>query len=99
MVVDVGLDLAPEWRACAAPAENDAIGWDAEFAEEREGVVEGKGDAFEDGADEVGAGGGGGDSGKGGASTGVEMWSSFAEEIGRPEQAVGGRRRSGGKGG
>ena len=47
-----------------------------------------KGDAFQDGADEVGAGVRGGDADEGGAGVGVEVRRAFAEEVGRPEQAV-----------
>ena len=89
VVVDVGLDLAPERAASAAAAEADFFDGNAEFAEEGEGVFEGEGDAFEDGADVVRAGGGGGDADEGGAGVGVEVRGALAEEVGRPEEAVG----------
>src|SRR5579875_3742630 len=66
VVVDVGLDLAPEGAAGAAAAEADAVVGDAEFVQEGEGVLEGERYALEDGADEVAAGGGGGDADEGG---------------------------------
>ncbi len=56
LAVDVGLNLTPEWTACAASAEANALDRDAQFVEEGEGVAEAHGYAFEHGADEVGAG-------------------------------------------
>src|SRR5580658_7098302 len=89
MVVDVGLDLAPEGTTGATAAEADLFDGNAEFMEEREGVFEREGDAFEDGADVVRSRGGGGDTDEGGAGVGVEVWRALAEEVGCPEQAVG----------
>src|SRR5580658_11306174 len=89
MVVDVGLDLAPEGTTGATAAEADLFDGNAEFMEEREGVFEREGDAFEDSADVVRSGGGGGDADEGGAGVGVEVGGAFAEEVGCPEEAVG----------
>ena len=88
VAVDVGLDLAPERAARAAAAEADAGDGDVEFGKEGEGVAEAKGDAFYDGADEMGAGVRGGDADEGGAGVGIEMGGALAEEVGRPEEAV-----------
>ncbi len=71
----------------------------SEFGEEGEGVAQAEGDAFHDGADEVGAGVGGGDAGEGGAGVGVEVGGALAEEVGCPEQAVAAGRDVGGLGG
>src|SRR5580658_3204848 len=89
VVVNVGLNLAPERAAGSAAAEADLFDGNAELMEEREGVFEREGDAFEDSADVVRAGGRGGDADEGGAGVGVEVGGAFAEEVGCPEEAVG----------
>src|SRR5581483_8840357 len=89
VVVDVGLNLSPERAAGAAAAEADFFYGDAELVEEGEGVLQGEGNAFEDGADEVREGGGGVDADEGGAGIGVEVRGALAEEVRRPEETVG----------
>jgi hypothetical protein len=99
VAVDVGLDLTPERAAGSATTETDAADGDAELFEECEGVAEAEGDAFEDGADEVSAGVGGGDADEGGAGAGVEVRGAFAEEVGSPEESVAASGGLGGEGG
>src|SRR5581483_5868149 len=99
VVVDVGLDLAPERAARAATAEANFFYGNTELAEEGEGVLQGEGDAFEDGADVVGKGGRGVDAREGGAGVGVEVRGALAEEVGCPEEAVGAGRDVGGESG
>ena len=99
VAVNRGLDLTPEGSARSASAETDAGDRDAEAGEEGEGVLEGVGDAFEDGADEMGRSVGGGDAGEGGADGGVEVGGAFAEEVGSPFQAFAAGGDFGGEGG
>jgi hypothetical protein len=96
VAVDSSLDLPPERTARAAAAEANAADWDTEICEERKRVVEGVGDAFEDGADEVGCRVGGRDAGEGSADLGVEVRGALAEQVGRPFEAVAARRDFGG---
>src|SRR6267378_3313234 len=96
MAVDVGLDLAPEQRPCAATAEADARDGDVHLAEKRERVAQTEGDAFEDSANDVSASVRSGEADQRSANAGIEMRRALAHQIGRPQEAVGtGRNLSG----
>ena len=87
LAVDAGLDFAPEGAARSAAAEADGGDGNAEVGEEREGVLEGIGDAFLDGADEVRPGVLDADAGKGRADFGVEVGGALAQQVRRPLEA------------
>src|SRR6266571_5460796 len=96
VAVDVGLDLPPQRRASATTAEADVFYGHVHFLEDREGVAQAEGHAFEDGANDMRACVRGGEADEGGASICIEMRSALAHQIGCPQEAVGTGGNSGG---
>src|SRR5262249_32585427 len=99
VVVDVGLDLAPQGRTRAASAEADILNGDIHFIEDGERVFKAKGDTFEYGAHDMAARVRSGQAGEYRAGVRVEVWRALTHEIGSPEQAVRSGRSRGGFGG
>ena len=99
MAIDIGLDQAPERGACTSAAEANPGDRDIHFAKEGESVAKAEGNAFQDGANDVGAGVRSGEANQGAASVRIEMRRALANQIGSPQEAVGTGMDFGGFGG
>src|SRR6266704_1637255 len=80
VAVNIGLDLPPQRRARATAAEADVFYGHVHFLEDREGVAQAEGNAFQDGANDMRACVRGGEADEGGASVRVKMRSAFAHQ-------------------
>src|SRR5581483_5748240 len=88
VVVDVGLNLSPEWGACTAASKPDISNRDLHLLEKRESVLETERYTFQDGARHVRTSVAGGKSRQCATRIGIEMRSAFSHEIGRPQDSV-----------
>src|SRR4029077_10596201 len=89
MCVNICLDLLPELRASASPAETDAFNRNVDLVEDREGIFQAVGYAFDDCADQMRASVRRGETDKSGAREWIEVRSALAHQVGRPENAFG----------
>src|SRR5438132_13446069 len=96
MSVNISLDLAPEWGTRAASAQANLVHTYFHFVEEREGVAQAEGDAFQNGADHVGASVRRGQADEGAASVGIKVRSALAHQIGSPQKPPASGRDFGG---
>ncbi len=85
-VVHVGLELSPEGGASAAAGGADLIDGDVHGAEDGDLFAHAEGDAFDDGAEEVGAGVARGEADEAGAGGGVGVGAAFAGEVREEEE-------------
>ncbi len=97
-VVHVGLELPPEWGTGAAAGGADLSHGEFHLAEDSDLFAHAEGDAFENGADEMGAGVAWGKADEGGAGVGVGEGAAFAGEVGKEEKVLGAGRCGGGFG-
>src|SRR5699024_909128 len=91
LFVDVGLQLTPEVGAGAAARGADLGDGDAHLSHDFQGIAHAVGDAFQQGADQVRAGGAGGEADPGAAGGGVGVGAALAGEVGQEEQPLGPR--------
>ncbi len=80
-LVHVGLELSPEGGACAAAGGADLVDGDVHGSEDGDLFAHAEGDAFDDGADEVGAGVARGETDEGGSGVGIGVGAAFAGEV------------------